>query len=62
MMQYNRITAESFGSDLPETWEQDAAKINTMLDEAGIPEYGEMTRDERETMDKIWEDFCRENY
>ena len=47
MMQYNRITAESFGADLPETWEQDAAKINTLLDDAGIPEYGEMTRDER---------------
>lgn len=57
-MTYNRVNENSFGSLLPDTWEEDAARINDMLEEAGIPEKGELTPEQREIMDSIWEQYC----
>ena len=53
----NWVTADSLGRYLPENWERVAAEINGRLEIAGIPEYGELTSEQRDLADRIWNDY-----
>jgi len=46
----NYITAESFGSDLPENWELIAEKLNRAIDELGIA-------DDHDAVNELWNDY-----
>ena len=58
MKKYNWVNENSFGANLPDTWEKDMARINAALEEAGIPETGELTPDQDEIVSRIWEQYC----
>lgn len=47
-----RITAESFGSELPEDWEEIADRLNSIIERRGIA-------DDREAVDELWEQYWR---
>lgn len=51
----NYITAESFGANIPDNWEEIADAINEKLEAAGIPEEGDLTREQRDLLETIWE-------
>ena len=44
------VTGDSFGSDLPENWEEIADFLNGIIDERGI-------QDDREACQELWEQF-----
>jgi hypothetical protein len=46
------ITAESFGSECPENWEEIAAFLNDIIDQRGIA-------DDHDAVNDLWEEFCR---
>ena len=49
------ITIESFGSILPETWEEDIISLNAQIDALEQDEFGEIDRD---AVDEIWNRYC----
>ena len=56
---YYHITMDSFGSDLPENWEDIADFLNPILDEkveklGSFPERGQVI----ELCNMIWEQYC----
>lgn len=48
------ITAESFGSDIPENWEEIADKLNHIIDERGIA-------DDADAINDLWDEYWRES-
>lgn len=50
MMNENWITAESFGSDCPENWEEIAAYLNAMIEEQGI-------ENDHDAVNELWEKY-----
>lgn len=46
------ITVDSFGSELPENWEEIADELNREIDRRGIAE-------DRDAVDELWEDYWR---
>ena len=53
------ITEDSFGSDLPSTWERDAAYLNSLIDNLPEDEDGNIDQEE---VNAIWEHYCNEDY
>ena len=51
----NYITEDSFGSLLPDDWQEIAAELNAVLESAGIPEYGELTTEQQYLVNLLWE-------
>lgn len=51
----NYITAESFGADIPENWEEIAQQLNAIIDERGIADDQEAVN---ELWDKYWSNGC----
>lgn len=47
----NWITAESFGSDIPENWEEVVTYLNNIIEERGIA-------DDIDAVDELWEAYC----
>lgn len=45
------ITMESFGSMLPENWEEIADFLNALIEEHGI-------ENDKDELDQLWEDYC----
>ena len=45
------ITMDSFGSDLPENWEEIADFLNNLIEERGI-------ENDQDELDQLWEDYC----
>lgn len=48
----NYITVDSFGSELPEDWEEIADRLNSIIERRGIA-------DDREAVDELWEQYWR---
>ena len=46
----NYITSDSFGSDLPENWEEIAAELNAIIDERGIA-------DDLQAVNELWDEY-----
>ena len=46
----NYITAESFGADIPENWEEIAQQLNAIIDERGIA-------DDQEAVNELWDEY-----
>lgn len=44
------ITAESFGADLPENWEEIARELNEAIDAGGIAE-------DRDAVEALWDSY-----
>ena len=44
------ITAESFGADIPENWEEIAQQLNAIIDERGIA-------DDKAAVNELWEEY-----
>ena len=44
------VTAESFGSDIPENWEDIARELNDRIDELGIA-------DDLEAVNQLWDEY-----
>lgn len=45
------ITMDSFGSMLPENWEEIADFLNALIEERGI-------ENDQDELDQLWEDYC----
>lgn len=45
------ITMDSFGSMLPENWEEIADFLNNLIEERGI-------ENDPDELDQLWEDYC----
>ena len=45
------ITMDSFGSMLPDNWEEIAAYLNRIIEEQGID-------DDPDAVNQLWEDYC----
>ena len=45
------ITMDSFGSLLPENWEEIADFLNALIEERGI-------ENDQDELDQLWEDYC----
>ena len=58
-----RITAESFGGNCPNNWEEIADYLNNIIDSTPdiIDELGDLTDDGRQFLEKLWEDYCMGN-
>ena len=50
----NYITAESFGSDIPENWQEIADELNRIIDERGIA-------DDHDAVNELWEEYWSEH-
>lgn len=46
----NYITADSFGSELPENWEEIADELNREIDRRGIAE-------DHDAVNELWEEY-----
>lgn len=44
------VTAESFGSDIPENWEEIANELNRIIDERGIA-------DDIDAVNELWDEY-----
>ena len=53
----NYVTVDSFGSDLPENWEEIASFLNPLY--AEIAETESDPRERREKFDALWESYWR---
>ena len=49
------ITAESFGADIPENWEEIAERLNFLIDLYGIS-------DNLEAVNDLWDEYWRDEY
>jgi hypothetical protein len=45
------ITMDSFGSMIPENWEEIADFLNGIIEERGI-------ENDQDELDQLWEDYC----
>jgi len=50
----NYITAESFGSDIPENWQEIADELNRIIDERGIA-------DDHDAVNELWDEYWSEH-
>lgn len=50
------ITMDSFGSELPENWQEIADLLNEKIEQLEEDEYGEIDRDD---VDAIWENYWK---
>ena len=50
-----RITAESFGADIPENWEQIAEYLNRRIDEMELDSLPE--REQHDAVNDLWDEF-----
>lgn len=50
-----RITADSFGADIPENWEQIAEYLNRRIDEMELDSLPE--RERHDAVNELWEEF-----
>lgn len=44
------ITADSFGADIPENWQEIAEELNAIIDERGIEE-------DHNAVNELWEEY-----
>lgn len=51
----NWITAESFGADIPENWEEIAAYLNAIIEERGI-------EDDHNEVNDLWESYWQGDF
>ena len=55
----HHITMDSFGQDCPQNWEEIANYLNNIIDSRITPdEFGDITADDREIINAIWETYC----
>lgn len=54
------ITMDSFGDTCPINWDEIADYLNVIIDgmDGITDEIGELTRDGREQIDALWEQYC----
>ena len=46
----NYITAESFGAEIPDNWQEIADELNRIIDERGIA-------DDHDAVNELWESY-----
>lgn len=56
-------TMDSFGSECPKNWEEIADFLNGIIDNMDgiVDEFGELTQDGRDELDRLWIRYCSGN-